>query len=51
MNRINVSVKRPVSCSILSYSESILLSTPFIRWYLQQGLIVNEIHEVLKYDP
>ena len=33
------------------YGKKILLGTPLLRWYLNHGLIVTHIYQVMKYRP
>ena len=33
------------------FGERILLITPLIKWYLENGLIVTKIHEVIQFKP
>ena len=33
------------------WGEKILLGTPLLRWYLNHGLIVTKIHQVMQYKP
>ena len=32
-------------------AEKLLLASPLLRWYLQHGLIVTEIHEAVEFKP
>ena len=41
----------PRRCLIGSYrGEKILLTTPLLRWYLEHGLVVTKIYEVIEYE-
>ena len=45
-------MKEPRRSLISSYfGRKILLATPLLQWYLNQGLEVTHIHEVMQYDP
>lgn len=33
------------------YGEKILLTTPLIRWYLDHGLKVTKVYQVIQFDP
>ena len=33
------------------FGEKILLSTPLLKWYLQHGLEVTHIYQVIEYIP
>ena len=43
---------RARKCLIGSYfGEKILLATPLLKWYLEQGLIVTEIFQAIEFKP
>ena len=31
--------------------EKVLLSTPLLKWYLEHGLIVTHVYQVVEYNP
>ena len=31
--------------------EKLLLFTPLLRWYLQLGIVMTEVHDVIQYQP
>ena len=33
------------------HGEQILLATPFLKWYLEHGLEVTKIYQVIEYTP
>lgn len=33
------------------FGEKILLITPLIKWYLEHGLIVQKVHQVVQFNP
>ena len=33
------------------YGEKILLATPLLQWYLEHGLVVTKIYQVVQYWP
>ena len=33
------------------FGEKILLITPLIKWYLEQGLVVTKIYQLVQFDP
>ena len=33
------------------YGDKILLATPLLRWYLDHGLEVLHVYQVIEYDP
>ena len=33
------------------YGEKILLATPLLQWYLEYGLVVTKIYQVVQYWP
>ena len=33
------------------FGKEILLYTPFLKWYLQQGLKITKFHCAIKYTP
>ena len=45
-------LKKPTSSLITSYfADEILLATPLLKWYLQHGLEVTSIQQVIQYKP
>lgn len=45
-------LKRPSRTLISSYfGNKILLSTPLLQWYLQHGLVVTKVYQVIQYKP
>ena len=32
-------------------AEEILLYTPFIKWYLNHGLVITAVHKIIEYKP
>ena len=43
---------RPRRCLIGSYfGDKILLATPLLKWYLEQGLVVTEIFQAIEFKP
>lgn len=43
---------QPPRSLIGSYlGKDVLLTTPLLRWYLEQGLVLDAIHEVIQYWP
>lgn len=45
-------LKRPVRTLISSYyAEKILLATPLLQWYLNQGLVVTKVYQTVQYKP
>ena len=40
-------------CTLIGsyYGEKILLATPLLQWYLEHGLVVTKIYQVLQYWP
>jgi len=45
-------LKRPRRTLVGSYvGEHILLITPLLRWYLKQGLVVDDVQQVVEYRP
>ena len=45
-------MKTPRRSLISSYfGKKILLATPLLKWYLEQGLVVTKIYQVVEYDP
>ena len=43
---------RPRKCLIGSYfGEKILLATPLLKWYLENGLVVTEIFQAIEFKP
>lgn len=33
------------------FAEKILFGTPLLQWYLEHGLVVTKVHQVIQYDP
>ena len=33
------------------FGENVLLTTPLLKWYLQQGLVVTDIQQIVEYKP
>ena len=31
--------------------ETILLATPLLKWYMEHGLVVTRVYQVIEYDP
>ena len=45
-------LRKPRTMLISSYfGEKILLATPLLKWYLEQGLAVTAVHLVMQYEP
>jgi hypothetical protein len=45
-------LKRPVKMLIGSLrGDKVLLASPLARWYLEQGLIITEIYQLIRYHP
>lgn len=45
-------LKRPTRTLLCSYfAEKSLIATPLLRWYLQHGLVVTDIHQTIQYTP
>jgi AraC-like DNA-binding protein len=45
-------LKRPVRMLIGSLrGDKVLLASPLARWYLEQGLIITEIYQLVRYHP
>ena len=43
---------RPRRTLISSYfGEEILLSTPLLRWYMSKGLVVDDVQQIIEYEP
>jgi hypothetical protein len=43
--------KKPRRALIGGMFGDILLTTPLLKWYLEHGLAVTEVYEVLEYTP
>ena len=45
-------LKRPQKNLISSYfGKQILLASPLVKWYLDHGLVITDIHEIIHYEP
>ena len=45
-------MKRPRRMLVFSYrGDKILLATPLMDWYLEHGLVVTSVYQIIKYDP
>ena len=45
-------LKSPTRPLIASYwAGKIMLATPLLKWYLNHGLVVTRVHEVVQYKP
>ena len=45
-------LKQPRRTLVASYwAKKILLATPLLKWYVEHGLVVEDIHEVIEYTP
>ncbi len=45
-------MKRPVKCLLLSYfTKKSMLLTPFIKWYLDHGMVIDRIHTFYSFKP
>ena len=48
-NKLTKNPKRGLIGSM--FGDNILLTTPLLKWYLDHGLVVTEIYEVIEYTP
>ena len=48
-NHLLTSPRRTLIASY--FASNILLSTPLVRWYLEQGLVITRVHEIVEYFP
>ena len=48
-NNLNTKPRRGLLGSM--FANKILLTTPLLRWYLEHGLEVTDVYEVVEYEP
>ena len=50
--RENKLISQPCQSLIRSYvGEKVLLITPLLKWYMNHGLIVSRVYQVVEYEP